>query len=204
MTKVCNHCGKRRGSRRCPALGGEICSRCCGENRLVRIACPQACVHLDRNEKFQRDRQHSRYRAAWIKINADLFDRMEDFYFFINLERLLCSAIEEHGRATDAETLSALGYAHTELSPIELIVVPPSSLARRLMDELGPMDIDPADRERIREGFTRLQKIIELLHEPDNPRAFLQGFFAHMEELNIPRSDEEEPSGLILTPDDLY
>lgn len=203
MKNVCKHCGKRRGSRRCPALGGEICSRCCGENRLVRIVCPPTCVHLERNEKFQRDRQYSRYHTAWMKINADLLDRIEDFYLFINLELAIFFAIKEHGKVSDAEILSALSHVHTNLSPIELITSPPSSLARRLIDVIGSMIEDLSARDRIREDLTRIQKIIDLLHDPGNPRAFLQGFGTHMEELDVPRDNEGEPSGLILSPDDL-
>ncbi len=42
----CVHCGQRKGKRRCPALGGDICPQCCGEHRLKTIACPPDCVHL--------------------------------------------------------------------------------------------------------------------------------------------------------------
>src|SRR5882724_11841192 len=43
---TCGHCGQRKGKRSCPALAGAICSRCCGQHRLVEIACPADCVHL--------------------------------------------------------------------------------------------------------------------------------------------------------------
>ncbi|HEX8107043.1 MAG TPA: hypothetical protein VF516_04905, partial [Kofleriaceae bacterium] len=43
---TCTHCGQRKGKRSCPALAGAICSRCCGQHRLVEIACPTDCVHL--------------------------------------------------------------------------------------------------------------------------------------------------------------
>ena len=43
---TCVHCGKSKGKRACPALGGEICPACCGKYRLVEIACPADCKWL--------------------------------------------------------------------------------------------------------------------------------------------------------------
>ena len=43
---ACSFCEQRKGKRNCPALGGPICSICCGQHRLTRIACPSDCVHL--------------------------------------------------------------------------------------------------------------------------------------------------------------
>ncbi len=43
---ICVHCGKSKGKRACPALGGEICAPCCGKHRLVEIACPADCRWL--------------------------------------------------------------------------------------------------------------------------------------------------------------
>lgn len=43
---TCAFCSKRKGKRSCPALGGSICSACCGEHRLTKIDCPSNCVHL--------------------------------------------------------------------------------------------------------------------------------------------------------------
>ncbi|MDP2343669.1 MAG: hypothetical protein Q8O67_22105 [Deltaproteobacteria bacterium] len=42
----CVKCGKRKGKRGCPALGGDICSECCGTHRLKEIACPASCSWL--------------------------------------------------------------------------------------------------------------------------------------------------------------
>ena len=46
MVTACSHCGQRKGKRSCPALGGTICSLCCGQHRLGEIKCPADCVHL--------------------------------------------------------------------------------------------------------------------------------------------------------------
>ncbi len=43
---ACLHCRERKGKRGCPALGGSICTPCCGEHRLKEIACPPDCGWL--------------------------------------------------------------------------------------------------------------------------------------------------------------
>lgn len=42
---TCKHCKRRRGRRRCPALG-RICSICCAKHKVVKIDCPDDCPHL--------------------------------------------------------------------------------------------------------------------------------------------------------------
>ena len=43
---LCKICSKRRPRRHCPALEGDICPQCCGEQREVTIACPLDCDYL--------------------------------------------------------------------------------------------------------------------------------------------------------------
>jgi len=43
---TCVYCANRKGKRSCPALGGQICSPCCGQHRLVTISCPTHCIYL--------------------------------------------------------------------------------------------------------------------------------------------------------------
>lgn len=42
----CGYCELRKGKRNCPALGGPICSACCGGHRLTEIDCPANCSWL--------------------------------------------------------------------------------------------------------------------------------------------------------------
>jgi len=42
----CPLCQQRQARRRCPALGRDICPRCCGTKRLVEVACPADCGYL--------------------------------------------------------------------------------------------------------------------------------------------------------------
>ena len=43
---LCKICGRRRAKRACPAVAGDICPVCCGENREVTLACPLECEYL--------------------------------------------------------------------------------------------------------------------------------------------------------------
>jgi len=43
---ACAICQTRRPRRRCPGVGGDICTICCGTGREVTIFCPLDCEHL--------------------------------------------------------------------------------------------------------------------------------------------------------------
>ena len=51
---VCRICEKRRPQRFCIGIGGEICSRCCGEQREVTIDCPFECEYLREARRHER------------------------------------------------------------------------------------------------------------------------------------------------------
>lgn len=49
----CYVCGTRKGKRECPAGRALICPQCCGEKRVVEIACPPDCVYLSSGQSYQ-------------------------------------------------------------------------------------------------------------------------------------------------------
>jgi len=203
MRDLCCHCGRRRGNRHCPALDGPICSRCCGENRLIKIACPPTCQHLEQNESFQRKKQHPRYREAFVEVNADLRERKEDLRLLLIVEEAIFQATERIDSLTDADVSVALADLHDHFSPLELIAHPPSLLGRFLLETMNQeLTGDIVSHERVRESIARLGRVAEMLRDPKAPRAFLQGLSSHMEGF-APARGEEAQSGLIITPDDL-
>ncbi len=60
----CVYCHARRGKRACPALGGLICSACCGAHRRKEIACPSDCRWLQEGDRYQRSRLAEAFGAA--------------------------------------------------------------------------------------------------------------------------------------------
>lgn len=203
MTGTCSRCGSRKGLRRCPALAGPICPRCCGANRLVRIACPTACPHRAAHEAFQREKQGVRYREVLALQNADLREREDDFRLLLAVADLVERAAERIPGLSDGDVARSLDETSCQLSPISLVTQAPSSLTRLLLEELSPLVAEgKVPRDRLREGLGRLAKIAAAMRDPSAPRAFLQGL-SHYLDSTLPRRDEGTKRGLILTPDDL-
>ncbi len=69
----CIYCHERKGKRPCPALEGLICTLCCGEHRMVHIACPSDCVYLDANTEYQQKRIGERFGQARREFYRELF-----------------------------------------------------------------------------------------------------------------------------------
>ncbi|MBI4601872.1 MAG: hypothetical protein HY721_07910 [Planctomycetes bacterium] len=118
----CPRCTSRKGKRRCPALkGAEICPRCCAEERLKTIQCPESCVYLRPGEYYQlqrrRERAFSRGREfiEWSKklsarrpVVDFLYDFQADVFFFCR----------EQGPVRDAPLADALEDLASSLSKI--------------------------------------------------------------------------------------
>ncbi len=203
MMGTCSRCGSRKGPRPCLALGGPICPRCCGANRLVRIACPAACPHRAAHEAFQRKKQGGRYREILALQNADLREREDDFRLLLAVADLVHRATERIPGLSDGDVARSLDETSSQLSPISLVTQAPSPLTRLLVEELSPLVAEgKVSRDRLREGLGRLAKIAAAMRDPSAPRAFLQGL-SHYLDSALPRRDEGTKRGLILTPDDL-
>ena len=205
MQEECVYCHERRGNRRCPALGGSICSRCCGENRLVRIFCPETCPHLVRHETFQREKQRVRYRETWIAHHTDLRRREEILRAALTVEYVLAQAIAQVDRATDADVIQALEEVVDYVSPLELIRRSLSPLGRSVWQRLEPeLTAGRLGHEDVREALTRQIQVVETLRDSGNPRAFLQGLREH---IRLTSNSDEPQKGreqrLIVTPEDL-
>lgn len=57
----CPLCSSRKGKRRCPALGQEICAVCCGEKRRIEIDCPESCAWLEQGQRHELARSWEDY-----------------------------------------------------------------------------------------------------------------------------------------------
>jgi hypothetical protein len=51
---TCRLCHKRRAKRACPAVSGDICAICCGEQREVTLNCPLECQYLREARKHEK------------------------------------------------------------------------------------------------------------------------------------------------------
>lgn len=58
----CVVCNKAKGKRFCPAKRADICPSCCGEKRVVEIACPPDCQYLKTGHGYQAAKK---FMAEW-------------------------------------------------------------------------------------------------------------------------------------------
>ena len=201
MPETCPQCGRRRARRSCPALGVSICSRCCGADRLVRIACPPTCAHLKAHEPFQLKRQGERYRDAWLETVRGVSE--EEARALGVLERCLMAAVADDERATDDDLERVLEELDSLLSPIEIIAGPPAARTRTVLSEVErALGSGLVSRDALRAAIPRVGLILTALRDPAAPRAFLRGLAAWVASRPA-ASPPPERSGLIVTPQDL-
>ncbi len=133
----CVHCHRQKGKRPCPALGGLICPICCGEHRMVRIACPAECSYLESGSEYQQKRlgeQLSPLRRDFYRQIAELGGDKAGALF--NLVEVVAFGYF-HGRrdGQDAEVVAGLQALRRSLSPLHVPTAPLAVFAEHLMKE---------------------------------------------------------------------
>ncbi|WP_447964362.1 hypothetical protein [Nitrospira sp. Ecomares 2.1] len=118
----CLYCHQRKGKRTCPALGGMICSQCCGTNRITNISCPTSCVFLESNDDYQKKRVGNRFELERRGFYRQLLDlggerATEIFYVF---EALAYRFFQDRRDAQDAEVLEGLQSLRRSFSLIQI------------------------------------------------------------------------------------
>ncbi|MCI2425369.1 hypothetical protein LM599_05150 [Candidatus Acetothermia bacterium] len=194
----CLWCKERKGRRRCPTLAGPICSRCCGENRLLRFDCLSNCAFLVHHEELQQERECQRYQAEWSKVNrTEKDDTIHQSCFYITY--LLYQASKEIRRLTDDDVINTVEFLITQVSPIIIIARVPSQLSKLLWNKLASaLERGEIRRDELIEALNRIQKIVTAMKNDKNRRAFLQGMITFYDK-TLPAA-EKTPSSLIFTP----
>ncbi len=208
MAEKCVYDGKRKGERECPALGGMICSICCGEHRAVDISCPPDCRYFKKHEEFQQSKQAEPYRDAWIKENQDLLEEKnrELIEAMGILETLIFYRFRDDTTLTDGRILNGLEGLTEELKTIE-VPGATSEFTNFAMEQLEPLiEGGKISREALKEGTSRLQAVAEAF--TDDSRRLVQGIVGRVkEDYDVPE-DETETAGnklesLISTPGEI-
>ncbi len=105
---LCKICGRRRAQRACPAVAGDICSICCGENREVTLTCPLECRYL--REAHTREKPIFVDERAMgnpdIVVTDDFIHRHHEMLMFCVFS-LYQAAIRTPG-AVDSDVIAAL------------------------------------------------------------------------------------------------
>ncbi|MDR1873891.1 MAG: hypothetical protein LBQ90_02595 [Synergistaceae bacterium] len=75
MSKLkCAHCRKKAAQRKCPVVGGYICSFCCGSNRSSEFGCPSDCDYLENEAFFKEAQQSKELRRLLATVPSGQFD----------------------------------------------------------------------------------------------------------------------------------
>ena len=133
----CVYCGQRKGKRPCPALGGAICTICCGEHRVVRVACPPDCSYLGSGSDYQQKRLGELFmplRREFYRELAELGG--EKAVALYNLVEVVTFSYF-HGRrdGQDAEIVAAIQALRRTLSPLHVPAAPMPVFAEHLKRE---------------------------------------------------------------------
>ena len=118
----CIYCRARKGKRGCPALGGLICSQCCGESRVSRIACPSDCIYLEANSDYQHRRAGEHFAHPRREFYQTLFELGGDpAARLFNMVEMVTFGYFHHRRdSKDAEAIAGVQALRRALSPLHL------------------------------------------------------------------------------------
>lgn len=133
----CSYCHHRKGKRPCPALGGLICSPCCGEHRLARITCPNDCTYLDSGSDYQQKRLGVQFASLRRGFYQEL-DRLgghKAVALFNLIEVITFGYFEGRRDGQDIEIVTALQTLRRALSPLHVPTGPTPAFAEHLKQE---------------------------------------------------------------------
>lgn len=114
----CSRCKKRKGKRRCVALGAYLCNLCCGLLREKEISCPQSCVFLEKHKPYQEkriiERKHM-YFSRKASAEEDILRDERMLWLALHIETPLKEYGEKKKSLTDKDALLALEYAREKV-----------------------------------------------------------------------------------------
>jgi hypothetical protein len=106
----CALCEQRKGKRYCPAKGGLLCAQCCGEKRVLEIACPESCEYLKAGREWEIEdyKKHMQKmgpanQAKYQKAISDYQDVIAHLEYALSRERILSRDLKDRvvARAVD-------------------------------------------------------------------------------------------------------
>jgi hypothetical protein len=105
---ICKLCRQRRAKRACPAVHGEICAICCGEQREVTLACPLDCGFLREAHKHEKtiDIPVDQIANSDVELTEDFLHSRQELLLITMFT--LMQAILDTPHAQDTDVLEAL------------------------------------------------------------------------------------------------
>lgn len=129
----CARCDRRKARRRCPALGNEICSLCCGRIREKDVRCPPGCEHLAQHAPYQEQKVLDRRETGAIsparaRRGAEPDDRMK--WLLFSIEAALYEIAAQNPEFADKDALLACDYAREKIARGERRLIIPGESPR--------------------------------------------------------------------------
>lgn len=133
----CVYCKQRKGKRPCPALGGLICTLCCGEHRIVRVSCPSDCTYLGTGSDYQQ----KRLAEQFMPVRRDFYRELSELAgekavaLFNLVEVVTFTYFHDRRDGQDAELVAAIQALRRTLSPLHVPAGPMPIFAEHLKKE---------------------------------------------------------------------
>jgi hypothetical protein len=198
---LCIYCDKQKGKRSCPALGGLICSSCCGQHRGLRIRCPIGCKYFKAHENYQKERLSGDFHSEWLASTEPLYrqHKHKSIDLIARLEIAIFQHYRERTQGTDREISEALEFLKRQLSPLLIVEATATILGNELLKTLE----EYVRREQLASGHA--QEAVELMLsfvqrqiDLDNPRKYLHGLLGHVEKyFELPKDLKEAQSTIV-------
>lgn len=188
------HAQGKKGRRRCPALGGWISAKDCGEHRLREIRCPSDCKYLGAHERYQHARVADDFHLAWIEKVAPYYQQRDQVAldFFMAVEFELYRHVRAHPATTDEQVREALKSVSRQLGPIQVFEAMASSLTNQLLQATQEFQKQQPrlDAERAQRVVDDVLALFSQTHADE--RATVSSFMGHVEaHFKVPAKEEE-------------
>ncbi len=205
----CVYCGVKKGKRSCPALGGLICSACCGAHRGRTIHCPADCPYFETHESYQRERVGAVFLQDRQAICRDLEQRLgkSSLRFLYFLDVMTYRHFTGRREVLDHEILIGLEHARKGLGPIMVPGAVPSAFGEELLREIR--DFSSQAQIPAETGLEVLDRSMDFLRafsrSPSQSSRYWRGLAGFVEQTDpslAGRLRRPEPSspGLIIPP----
>jgi hypothetical protein len=105
----CVLCDQRKAKRNCPAKENSICAQCCGEKRVLEIACPESCEYLQIGRKYEEE-EYGRLLRNSNAAHPERNNRVIQNYYEVaaHLEYTLAKERLSSRQMTDQDAVQAL------------------------------------------------------------------------------------------------
>lgn len=124
----CIKCKQKKAKRFCKALGGEICSLCCGLLRNKEIHCPPGCSFLAQHRPYEEKRIIKKKTRSSPRPEPGRKDLLQDermAWLALHIEAPLKEYGERNSLFSDKEAILALEYAREHLDKGQSLVIFP-------------------------------------------------------------------------------